>query len=220
MTGLLNAIRLDHRIMRARYPMLLLLLAIGVAVGTLSASPLTTIVLVTLITAPIGGSYFAVVETSRLDHLYGTLPLKRATAEAGIYVHTALLVAANGLLAGLAAFGIDILQHLHVDGGSVAVTFALAYLGACVYLALLYPLYLAVPFSKVYILTNVPFYVVAVGLIYVAKRTDWLRGLAPIADFYQHHPGGACALTIAAGLALLAISWAGGHAAANAARRR
>ena len=62
MTGLLNAIQLDHRIVRPQYPMLLLLLAIGVTVGSLSGSPLTAIVLVTLITAPIGGSYFAVFE--------------------------------------------------------------------------------------------------------------------------------------------------------------
>jgi len=220
MTGLLKAVRLDHRIMRPRYPMLLLLLAIGVAVGSLSGSPLVMIVLVTLITAPIGGSYFAAFEASRLDHLYGTLPLRRTAAELGIYIHTAVLVAANGLLASLLALGIGLRQHLGVSGAGVAVTFALSFLGACVYIGLLYPLCMAVPFSKVFILTNVPFYVVTVGIVYVSKRTDWFTRLAPVADFYHDHPGLASVLTLAVGIALLAISWSIAHATAGAVRRR
>jgi ABC-2 family transporter protein len=220
MTGLLNAVRLDHRIMRPRYPMLLALLAIGVTIGTLSGSALTPIVLVTLITAPVGGSYFAVYETNRLDYLHGTLPLRRAAAEAGIYAHTAIVVAANGLLASLLAWRIWLLQHHSVSGGDIAVTFALSFLAACVYIGLLYPVYLAVPFSKVYILTNVPFYVVAIALVYVTKRTDWFTRLASVAGFYRDHPGGASALTVVAGLTLLAISWSIGHAMANAVRRR
>ena len=220
MTGLLNAIQLDHRIVRPQYPMLLLLLAIGVTVGSLSGSPLTAIVLVTLITAPIGGSYFAVFEASRLDHLYGTLPLRRAAAEAAIYAHTAILVAVNGLLASLAACVIGVLQHLSVSSGDVTVTFVLSFLGASVYIGLLYPVYLAVPFSKVYILTNVPFYVVTVGIVYAAKRTDWFTRLASAAEFYDDHPGQASALTLVACVALLAISWSIAHATASAVRRR
>jgi hypothetical protein len=220
MTGLLNAIRLDHRIVRPRYPMLLLLLAIGVTVGSLSGSTLTGIVLVTLITTPIGGSYFAVFEASHLDHLYGTLPLRRAAAEAAIYAHTAILVAVNGLLATLAACVIGLLQHLSVSGGDIAVTFALAFLGACVYIGLLYPVYLAVPFTKVYILTNVPFYAVTVAIVFVAKRTDWFTRLVPVTEFYDGHPGLASALTLAVGVALLAISWYVAHATAGTARRR
>jgi hypothetical protein len=153
----------------------------------------TAIVLVTLITAPIGGSYFAVFEASRLDHLYGTLPLRRAAAEAGIYAHTAILVAVNGLLASLAVWVIGLPQHLSVSSGDVVVTFALSFVGACVYIGLLYPVYLAVPFSTVYILTNVPFYVVTVGIVYVAKRTDWFTRLASVAELYHDHPGQASA---------------------------
>jgi hypothetical protein len=220
MTGLLSAIRLDHRIMRARYPMLLMLLAIGLTVGSLSGSPLTAIVLVTLISAPIGGSYFAVVEASRLGHLYGTLPLRRSAAEAGIYVHTVILVAVNGLLATVIAWRIALIQHHAVSGGDVAATLALAFLVVSVYIGLLYPLYMAVPFSKVYILTNVPFYVVAVALVYVSKRTDWFAALASVARFYHDHAGAASALTVAAGLTLLVISWFVAHAAATGGRRR
>jgi hypothetical protein len=220
MSALLHAVRLDHRIMRARYPMLALLLAIGVVVGALSGSFLTGVVLVTLITAPIGGSYFAVVEAARLGHLYGTLPLSRAAAEAGIYVHTAVLVAVNGLLAALAGWVVGRSQHLSVPVGALAVTFALAMLAACVYIGLLYPVYLAVPFSKVNILTNVPFYVVTVALVYVAKKTDWFDRLAPVARFYRDQPAAGASLTIAVGLCLLAVSWSVAHATAAAARRR
>jgi hypothetical protein len=128
MTGLLRAIQLDHRIVRPRYPMLLLLLAIGVTVGILSGSALTAVVLVTLITAPIGGSFFAVYEASRLNHLYGTLPLRRSAAEGAIYAHTMLLVAVNGILAGLAAWAIGDAEGLNVSGDAIVVTFALSFL--------------------------------------------------------------------------------------------
>jgi hypothetical protein len=219
MTGLLRAVALDHRIMRPRYRVLLLLLAIGLAVGGIGGTPLTTIILVTLITAPIGGSYFAVYETNRLDHLYGTLPLRRAVAEAGIYLHTIILVAVNGLLAALLAWRVAVAQHDSVTIAEIAVTFSLALLAASLYIGLLFPVYLAVPFTKVYILTNVPFYGAAVVLVYLVKRTHWLDGLASVVDFYRAYPGWGSALSITVGLALLALSW-GIAQAAGIARRR
>lgn len=74
-------------------------------------------------------------------------------------------------------------------------------------------------FSKVYILTNVPFYVIAVAVIYLTKRTTWLSHLAAVVDFYHDHPGWASVLTVAAGVALLPVSWSIGHAVALAERR-
>ena len=216
MSGLLKAIRLDQRIMRPFYKVFLLLLAIGLLVCVVTGSAVAAIALVTLLTAPVGGTYFAVVEGSHLDQLYGTLPLKRSAAEAGIYVHTIMIVAANGLLATVLSWRIAILQHDGVSGGDLAAAFALALLVACVYIGLLYPLYLAVPFSKVYILSNVPLYVVGVFVLYVIRRTDWLTHLTGVIDFYHDHAVGASALTIAAGLALLAISWSVAHATASA----
>jgi hypothetical protein len=215
-SDLLKAIRLDQRIMRSLYKVFLLLLAIGVLVCVVTGSAMAAIVLVTLLTAPVGGTYFAVVEGSRLDHLYGTLPLKRAAAEAGIYIHSIMIVAGNGLLATVLSWRIAILQHDNVSGGDLVATFALALLVACVYIGLLYPLYLAVPFSKVYILSNVPLYVLGVFVLYVIRRTDWLSHLTGVIDFYRDNAAAASALTIAAGLALLVISWSVAHATASA----
>ena len=207
MTGLLKAIRLDHQIMRARYPMLLILLAIGIANGAISETPTVGILLVTLISAPIGGSYFAMVESGRLDLLYGTLPLKRSAVSAGIYAYSILAVALNGLLAVLIAWWIALAQHVDLSGGAIATTFTVALLGACVYIGLLYPVYLVVPFSKVNVLSNVPFYVVAVVVVYAAKRTDWLDGLRPVDALYREHPAAGTGLTVLCGLGLLALSW-------------
>jgi hypothetical protein len=215
-SDLLKAIRLDQRIMRSLYKVFPLLLAIGLFVGVVTGSAVAAIAIVTLLTAPVGGTYFAVVEGSHLDHLYGTLPLKRAAAEAGIYVHTIMIVAANGLLATVLSWRIAILRHDTVSGGDLASTYSLALLAACVYIGLLYPLYLAVPFSKVYILSNVPLYVLAVFVMYVIRRTDWLTHLKGTIDFYRDHAAAASALTIAAGLALLAISFSVAHATASA----
>jgi hypothetical protein len=191
-----------------------------VTVGILSGSALTAVVLVTLITAPIGGSFFAVYEASRLNHLYGTLPLRRSAAEGAIYAHTMLLVAVNGILAGLAAWAIGDAEGLNVSGDAIVVTFALSFLAACVYIALLYPIYLAVPFSKVNILTNVPFYLLTIAVIFISKRTDWFTRLAPVADLYRRYPGGGAGLTVIVGMCLLGISWSVAHATAGAARRR
>jgi glucan phosphoethanolaminetransferase (alkaline phosphatase superfamily) len=217
MTSLLHAIRLDHQIMRPRYPMLLALLAIGISVGAISESPLAGILLVTLISAPIGGSYFATYESSRLDHLYGTLPLKRSAAAAAIYLYSVILVVVNGLLATLIAWQVGLRQHTTLSGTAAAVALSLSLLGACIYIGLLYPVYLMVPFSKVYILSNVPFYVVTIALIYLAKRTDWLNGLD---DFTAAHPGWASVLAVAAGLAVLAVSWSIAQAIATRAQQR
>lgn len=216
MSSLLKAIRLDQRIMRSLYKVFVLMLAVGLLVCVVTGSAVAAIVLVTLLTAPVGGTYFAVVEGSHLDQLFGTLPLKRSAAEAAIYIHTMMIVAINGLLATVLFWRVAILQHNSVAGGDLAATFALSFLAACLYIGLLFPLYLAVPFSKVYILSNVPLYVGGVAVMFVIRRTDWRTNLTGVIDFYRDHAVAAPALTIAAGLALLAISWGVAHVTASA----
>jgi ABC-2 family transporter len=220
MTGLIDVIRLDHRIMRARYPMLLVLLAIGVTVGILTGSPLTGTLLVTLISAPIGGSYFAIYETSRLDHLFGTLPVRRGVVEAAIYLYSMVVIGANGALAALLGWQLGRLDHLPATGTQIAVTYTLSLLAVCVYIGLLYPVYLGVPFSKVYILSNVPFYVIAVAFVFVTKRTHWLDNLHGVVDFIHNQPGWTVLICIVGGLTVLATSWTIAHGTTSVIRRR
>jgi hypothetical protein len=80
--------------------------------------------------------------------------------------------------------------------------------------------YLGVPFSKVYILSNVPFYVIAVAFVFVTKRTHWLDNLHGIVDFIHNQPGRTVLICIAGGLTVMATSWTIAHGTTSALRRR
>ncbi len=51
------------------------------------------------------------------------------------------------------------------------------FLYVCLYISIQLPLYFRFPFSKVYIFSNLPVYLVAVFLVYLFKRTDFLHQL-------------------------------------------
>ena len=222
MTGLLTAVRLDHPDRAVpRYPMLVLLLAIGVTVGNLSgSSALTAIGLVTLITAPIGGSLLR-----RVRGQPARPALRHVAAARGprprrdLRPHRPSSSPSTGC------------SPRWPPGASPPPTTVAwprpawpspSRCRSSVPASTLdfYPVYLAVPISKVNILTNVPFYAVALVIIFVAKRTDWFAHLASVAAFYHRHPGPASTLTLGAGVALLVVSCSVSHATAGASRRR
>ena len=59
------------------------------------------------------------------------------------------------------------------------------FLYVCLYISIQLPLYFRFPFSKVYIFSNLPVYLVAVFLVYLFKRTDFLHQLKQAIQYFS-----------------------------------
>jgi len=173
---ILRAMRLDYlsgRSYLVAYPAFFVLACL---IGTLAKMPVFTILLVVILGVFIAGGVFANQEKNHGDRLYGTLPLRRRDVVLGRYLYALIL----GTIASLVAWGLGYLASrvAGVDMGQLgprraslggtpglnslimwaAVGFAFAYF--CFAVAVAFPIYYHVGFSKAYLFTMLPLYLV------------------------------------------------------------
>jgi Predicted acyltransferases len=205
MTYILKAIKLDHDIMKSRYPIFMIGYVVGILFAVLSKTPILATSIVMVMAAPLAGQYFSVYEKNNLEKLYGVLPLRKSDIVIGRYLYALCIVVVNGVIATIVAYIISFLTSSGMGGLEALNFLSIAFLYFCLTIAVIFPLYFKFPFSKVYVLSNLPFYLIFIITIFVARKTNALKQTSPSFHYLSSN------LTIAAigfglGIVLLAIS--------------
>lgn len=81
-----------------------------------------------------------------------------------------------------------------------------SFLYFCLFIAVLFPIYFKYPFSKVYILANLLIYLITPIGLYVFKKTDLLKNLNQIIQYFTSNQYMIWITGIGVGLILLVIS--------------
>ena len=207
MRSILKSTALDNAIMSKFYPMLVLIYALAVAVAVVSKIPVLAVAVVVVVSAPFMGVFYSSYEKNNLGKLYGTLPIGRSDVVIGRYLFALLFVLANGVISGL----VTLLLTQFVDGSWTQtlnmVCLSGAFLYSCFFLAVIFPIYFKVAFSRAYVLANVPFYLAIVTLIFLVKKTDLLKNIQPTIQYFTDHPEMIWISGIGIGLVLLCLSF-------------
>ena len=215
MTNVLKSIHLDHSILKTHYKALIVLYAIAAVIGIIAQTPAITVAIVIIITAPFLGTYFSVYEKNNLDKLYGVLPLKKSEVVAGRYVYALLLGLVNGIIAGILAYVISLFTGNGMSFPDYLTYLALSFLGFCLFIGIVFPLYFKFPFSKIYIFANLPIYIFGVICTYIIKKTNILKYLVLIIQYFTSHQYMIWILGFGLGLFLLFISCLTSYAISN-----
>ena len=206
MTNVLKSIQLDHNVLKSHYKTMIMFFAIAVAIGTITQTPAVTVAVLMIITAPFLGTYFSVYEKNNLDKLYGVLPLKRFEVVAGRYLYALLLGLVNGIIAGILAYVISLFTGNGMSYLDYLTYLALSFLGFCLFIGIVFPIYFKFPFSKVYVFANLPIYICSVIGVYLIKKTNILKDLGSILQYFTSHQYMIWILGFVIGLFLLFIS--------------
>ncbi len=129
--------------------------------------PVITIPVVMVVAAPFVSVYFLVYERNNLSKLYGILPLGRSEVVMGRYAYVLLFGILNELFSGILAYILSLILNTGFSYLEFLTFFAAGFLYVCLYISIQLPLYFRFPFSKVYIFSNLPVYLVAVSLAYL-----------------------------------------------------
>jgi len=222
MTRILNAAKLDYltgRFYLALYPILFL---VGLLIGTVAKMPIFTIVLVIVLAVFIAGGVFSVNERNHGEKMYATLPLDRRDMVIGRYVYALVLGILATIIASLLGFlaswisGADMGQ-LGPARGSLATTPAMAtmifwfavgfaFLYFCFAIAVAFPIYFRFGFSRSYIFTMLPLYLVVLGALLVTRKLNPSLDLNNTIQFFINHTYLLPIIGVVAGLILMAIS--------------
>jgi len=216
-----NAIRLDWLSGRSYVALTAGISLVGLLIGSLTQMPIFAVILTVVLGVFGAGGVFAVQEKNHGEKLYGSLPLLRREMVLGRYLYAWLIGLASTVLAGLFGYLASVISgasigslgpkrgSLSVDlaGDTVvfwaAIGLAIAYF--CFAVAVAFPIYLRFGFSRAYVLTMLPLYLVVLAALLVTRSLNLELNLDSASFFFQN----AYLLPIiglGAGLVLLSIS--------------
>lgn len=205
MSNILKSIKLDHDIMKSRYPMFIIAYILGIFLAVLSETPIFGVLIVMVISAPLIGQYFSIYEKNNLEKLYGILPLRKFEVVIGGYIYALCIVVINGIIATILAYIISVLTNKGMSSTESLTYLSAGFFYVCLMIAVVFPLYFKFSFSKVYIFSNLPFYLMFIITFAFTRKTNVLQQTDSVTQYLTSN------LTIAAiglglGLILLTIS--------------
>ncbi len=207
MANILKSIKLDHAVLKAYYKIFMLVYVLAMFIATVFKIPLITIAVVTVVAAPFVSVYFFAYERNNLSKLYGILPLGRSEVVIGRYTYALLFGLLNEVFSGILAAILSLILNAGISYLEFLTFFAAGFLYVCLYISIQLPLYFRFPFSKVYIFSNLPVYLVAVLLVYLFKRTDFLHPVSQAIQYISFHQNIIWVITgFGLGLILVVIS--------------
>jgi peptidoglycan/LPS O-acetylase OafA/YrhL len=205
MNNILKSIKLDHDIMKSRYPMFIIDI-IGVFFAVITKIPMYGALIIMVISTPIAGQYFFEYEKNNLEKLYGVLPLRKSDVVIGRYLYALCIIVINGIIAAMVAYIVSIFTNKGMSGPEFLIYLSIGFLYACLMTAVIFPLYFKFSFSKVYIFSNLPFYLIFVILFAFTRKTNVLKQTGPVTQYLASNLCMIAAIGLCLGLILLALS--------------
>ena len=206
MLNVLKSVGLDHYIFKSYYKTLIVLYIIAAIIGIISQIPIITVSVVIAISAPFIGTIFSVYEKNNLNKLYGILPIGKHEVVIGRYLYALFFVIINGIVSGVLAYVISLFVNKEMSQLEILTYLSASLLFFILYIAIDFPLFFKFTFSKIYVLTNLPFYLLFVIGFFIVKKTDTLKNLTQIIQYFTDHQNMIWVIGIGLGLILLCIS--------------
>ncbi|MDR1265280.1 MAG: ABC-2 transporter permease [Propionibacteriaceae bacterium] len=202
------AFRLELATARSTYLYLLYPLVPAGIIGWLSRLPEITVMLFMVLTMFIGGQVFAVHERNHADQLFCSLPLRRADVVVARFLYALAVGLVALVVAALFAVVVDRAGSAGLSWFAGLAALTGGWLFYCLAVAVSYPIYFALGFSRAYVFTMLPFMVVTVVGVIVFRRgqTNGLQAVLDLSQWLQEHAVLMSVAGLTLGLALLVVS--------------
>lgn len=185
MNRIINAAKLDFFASKSALSMTAILLLIGIVIGVVAHGPIYTMLFTMVFAVTSCGSVFPVHERSHSDKLYGILPLKKSEMIIGRYLFALIIGAVYTTVAGILGAVMSRIMNASLDSVTFWATLMLAFIYFSFAVGVSYPIYLKFSFAKAYVFTMLPMYVIAVLILVLTKKTDFISNLGQVMRFFK-----------------------------------
>ncbi|MCL2736703.1 MAG: ABC-2 transporter permease [Propionibacteriaceae bacterium] len=146
-------------------------LVLAGAIGLVAKIPEIGMILMIVLAVFFGGYVFSMHERNHSDRLYGLLPLRKSEMIIGRYLYTLIIGVAATVASGLMGWIISRVQGSPMDPVVFWGVLAVAFLYYFFATGIAFPIYFKFTFSKAYIFTMVPLYIVMLlGMLLVRNN--------------------------------------------------
>jgi len=209
MNRILSATKLDFYAGKNMILVTAALAIIAIIVGLAAHGPEYAMFFTMIFGVTACGSVFSVHEKSHSDKLYGILPLKKSEMIVGRYLYGLIIGVVYIIFAGVLGAVMWALMgssaNLTALGYWATLGIGFTYFGFAMGVA--FPMYFKFSFSKAYVFTMLPMYIIAVlFLVLTRKGSNFASDLAQIVKFFTDHMALAPIFGVLGGLILLTIS--------------
>ncbi|HEY7224552.1 MAG TPA: ABC-2 transporter permease [Micromonosporaceae bacterium] len=216
-----NAVRLDYRTGRFYLLIYPLLFLVGLVIGAVAKMPIFTVVLTIVLAVFISSGVFSINERNHGERLYGTLPLARKDVVLGRYVFGLTIGVAATVIAGMLGYLASRIAGVSMGafgpkGGSFVpgydsllfwAAIGLAFCYFCFSMAIAFPIYFRFGFSKSYVFTMLPLYLVVLATLLITRKLNLTLDAGSVLDYLAGHLYLPPIIGVAAGLVFLVVSF-------------
>jgi hypothetical protein len=181
MANILNLLELDICTVKSTYRMVILIYLVSAVLGILE-QPMLTIGLVMVLCVFFSGLPFSIIEKNQ--KIYGILPIRRIEIVISRYLYAFVLGIKNILIAVIIALIIIRTQEMEIEMFAFLSYISLSFLYYSFTVAVSYPVYFKFGFSKSYIFTSLPMYILFAILAYISIKTDFLKNINQIILYF------------------------------------
>ena len=212
MSSVIKALKLDFHVIKSSIKLLIVIayiiaLIIGIFVKTTYMMP----VIVMLISAVASGWFFSAYEKNNLSRLYGILPIGRTKVVAGRYLYAIVFAVINEVAAGVLTYIFAFILYKNLTWLEFSASLSIGFLYYCFVIAIVYSLYIRFGYSKVYIVSNLPLYLIFIGgmLLFrnASRKTDLLTTLGNVIQYFTDNSAMVWVIGIGGGLVLVGLSF-------------
>ena len=185
---ILNATKLDIYTSRSSMRTIVIMYVIPIVIGVAVKIPEFTLGLTMVLSVFAGGYVFSVQERNHSDKLYGILPLKKSEMIWGRYLYALLIGVVSSILAIVFTLVISRIVKVDIPIFNFLGVFALAFVYYFFDMGIAYPIYLKFTFSKAYIFTMLPMYLIFLAAMLIMKKSkNFAQNLSDFFSFFQDH---------------------------------
>jgi len=179
---------LDFRASKSSMRTIVIMYVIPIIIGPAAKIPEFTLALMMVLSVFAGGYVFSVHEKSNSEKLYGILPLKKSEMILGRYLFATIIGLISSVLAIVFTLIISNAINVPISTFNFLGIFSLAFAYYFFAVGIAYPIYLKFGFSKSYIFTMLPMYLIFLAFMLVTKKVPNFAGsLQNFFSFFQDH---------------------------------
>ncbi len=204
MTNVIKSVRLDYYTLKSNYARFIIIYALAVLLAVFT-QPVIAIVIIMAFSVFLSGLVFSIYEKNNLSRLYGILPLRRTDVVIGRFIFALCFCLINMLVSGCMAYIISSYSGKGMEQSTFITYLSASFLYYCLAIGISFPIYFKIGFSKAYIFTMLPMYIIIMGSVLISKKAD-LSGLKQTFQYYISHQHMIWITGCGAGLILLAVS--------------
>ncbi|MCL2471932.1 MAG: ABC-2 transporter permease, partial [Propionibacteriaceae bacterium] len=182
-----------------------------VAMGFVAKVAVFGMVLLVVFCVFFGGFVFSIQERNHADKLYGILPLKKSEMIVGRYLYATIIGVGATILSAIVGAVVGKLSGTEMTSVEYWGVLAVAFLYFCFAIGVAFPIYLKFTFSRSYIFTMVPLYLIILLVGFIVRRqsrngANAFTMLNDIENFFTDHFYLIFVIGIGGGLVLLIVS--------------